>query len=243
MVWLAWLFLHFVLVVWRLLYVLSSWIWMFGGRTLSAMLNSLKCQETFGFVQTAFLWKIEALNFYSLSEGSKIVKNAWLSRHLCKVKDLSLEHLLAPSPGTSLSVMASPASPITFSPNLLSVSVMKHSDQKQLLEERIWMILTSKLQSVIEGSQSRNWRQELMPRLWGVLITASVPMVYSACFLHSPPSTVCLRMVLSIVKLGPPTSVIMPETAKQICPQTNLMKIDPQLRFSLPRWLQFESSW
>jgi hypothetical protein len=53
-----------------------------------------------------------------------------------------------------------------------TVAALKHHDQKQAGERRVYLAYTSTLSSIIEGSQSRNsnragaWRQELMQRSW-----------------------------------------------------------------------------
>jgi hypothetical protein len=49
----------------------------------------------------------------------------------------------------------------------VTIAMMKHHDQKQLGEEKVYLAYTSTLLSIIEGSQDRNsnrprtWSQEL----------------------------------------------------------------------------------
>jgi hypothetical protein len=52
------------------------------------------------------------------------------------------------------------------------IAVVKHHDQKQVGEERVYSAYSSTLSSIIEGSQDRNssrartWRQGLLQRPW-----------------------------------------------------------------------------
>ena len=54
----------------------------------------------------------------------------------------------------------------------VSIAVMKQHDQKQVGEERVYLVYVFMALSVMEGSQDRNsnmagtWRQELMQRPW-----------------------------------------------------------------------------
>ena len=54
----------------------------------------------------------------------------------------------------------------------VTIVVMKHHDQTQAEEERIYLTYTFTSQSIAEGSQDRNsnrreaWRQELIQRPW-----------------------------------------------------------------------------
>jgi len=68
----------------------------------------------------------------------------------------------------------------------VTITVMKHHDQKQIGEERVCLVYTSILPSITEGSQDRNpnkagtWRQELRQRPWRVLLTGLLSM---ACWI------------------------------------------------------------
>lgn len=53
------------------------------------------------------------------------------------------------------------------------------------------------LQSIIEGSQCRNWRQGLMQRLWTTLFTGLFHVPCSACFLVSPGTTIVAPPTMS----------------------------------------------
>lgn len=75
-----------------------------------------------------------------------------------------------------------------------STAMMKHHNKKKLGKERVYFPCDSILLFIVEGSQSRNsnrtwtWRQELMQRHGGVLITGLLPMTCSA-FLSIEPRT------------------------------------------------------
>jgi hypothetical protein len=64
----------------------------------------------------------------------------------------------------------------------VTIAMMEHHDQKQVVEERVCLAYTSTSQSITERSQDRNssrtetWRQELIQRPW-------MGAVYSTCFL------------------------------------------------------------
>ena len=64
----------------------------------------------------------------------------------------------------------------------------KHHDQKQVVEEWVYSAYTSTPLSITKGSQDRNsnrtgtWRQELMQRLWRVLLTWLL-LACAGCFL------------------------------------------------------------
>jgi hypothetical protein len=58
----------------------------------------------------------------------------------------------------------------TFLSCFYSVAVIKHSDQKQLEEGRVYLANMSRLQSIPDGSQGRNdWRMLLSGSLSGFL--------------------------------------------------------------------------
>jgi hypothetical protein len=44
--------------------------------------------------------------------------------------------------------------------------MMKHHDQKQVKEERVYLTYSSTSLLIIEGSQGRVWRKELTQRPW-----------------------------------------------------------------------------
>lgn len=89
--------------------------------------------------------------------------------HVCTVDPLLIE----PSPQLSFSFMHNL---LYRSCHRVSVTVIKHHHQKQLMKEGIYLAYTSTSSSIIEGTQGRNSRkleQELKQWLWRS----------SACFL------------------------------------------------------------
>jgi len=68
---------------------------------------------------------------------------------------------------------------------MVTIAVMKYCDQKQAGEKRVYLVALF----ITKGSQDKNsnragtWRQELMQRPWGVLLTGLLPMACSACLL------------------------------------------------------------
>ena len=71
----------------------------------------------------------------------------------------------------------------------VSIAVMKHHDQKQLVGGKGLFIYTSTSLFIVEENQSRIsirvgiWRQELMQRLWRGAAHWLALMACSACFL------------------------------------------------------------
>jgi hypothetical protein len=69
------------------------------------------------------------------------------------------------------------------------IAVMRHHDQKQLREERLYFIHSSVSVFITKGSQNRNsnntgtWRQELMQRPWRGAAYWLASLSCSACFL------------------------------------------------------------
>jgi hypothetical protein len=113
-------------------------------------------------------------------------------------------------------------------------------------EERVDWTHSSIEQFITESSKGRNssragtWRQELMQRPWGGLLTALLLVAYSACFLMKPRTT-------SSGWHHPPTSITNLKKKKKKSSRLayslilwgafSLLKLPPS------RWRQFISSW
>ena len=90
----------------------------------------------------------------------------------------------------------------------VSTASVKHYDQNQVGEERVYLAYMSTLLFITRGRQDRNsnrartWRQGLMQRPWRVLLTGLLPLVCSACFLIEPKTT---SPEMAPPTMGPPT--------------------------------------